>query len=194
MIGILALQGAFIAHADQLTALKQPWMLIKKPEDLNQVDGLIIPGGESSTLLKLLTHIKLDTAIEKFGKEGKPILGTCAGMILLAKKVIPSQKSLNLIDITVQRNAYGRQIDSFMAAGEITSSWQFAGNQHHQPTIELVFIRAPAIISLDSPTVTTLITYQNQPILVQQNNILAASFHPELTDDNLIHEYFLSLL
>jgi len=220
VVGVLALQGDFAAHGKKLQELGQPWRLIKQPEDLGAVDALIIPGGESSALLKLMAPMKMLEALEYFGRSSdKPIFGTCAGMILLAKNVIPQQKSLGLIDITVERNAYGRQLDSFIASGQIVSekllNWDVFPentitckqncyiNQHtisknpninqNPEEIELVFIRAPKIRSIDSKDVEILVTFQDQPMLVQQKNILVSSFHPELTEDNRVYEYFCNL-
>lgn len=129
LIGVLALQGDFAAHVKKLEALGQVWRLIKKPAELGAIDGLIMPGGESGALLKLMAPLKFIEALAEFGRmpregggeRGKPIFGTCAGMILLAKKIIPEQRSLGLIDITVRRNAYGRQLDSFIASGDVVS-------------------------------------------------------------------------
>jgi len=185
-IGVLALQGNFAAHVKKITALNTNAVLVKKPADLANIDGLIIPGGESTTLLKLLHFIKLDIAINEFYKTGKAIYGTCAGMILLAKNVLPAQKSFAFIDITVKRNAYGRQIDSFIANID-------GCNELKDKNIEAIFIRAPEIVSVDSENVLTLATYKKKPVLVRQKNILAGAFHPELTNNNIIHEYFFAI-
>lgn len=195
LIGILALQGDFAAHAKKITELGQKWQLVKQPDDLANVDGLIMPGGESSALLKLMAPFNFDVALIEFARSGKPIFGTCAGMILLAKNIVPQQRSLGLIDITVQRNAYGRQLDSFIAPGEIVGKGLLAcaTGQNHPPAMELVFIRAPQIESIDSKEVEILVTYQGAPMMVQQRSVLAASFHPELTKDSLIYDYFLRM-
>lgn len=198
VVGILALQGDFAAHSKKLQELGQSWKLIKEPDDFGIVDALIIPGGESSALLKLMAPMKMLEALGNFGHVGnKPIFGTCAGMILLAKNVIPEQESLGLIDITVERNAYGRQLDSFITFGQIVSDKLLDKDKNlsdiTQNSIELVFIRAPKICSIDSKDVETLVTFNGQPMLVQQKNILVASFHPELTEENRVYEYFCSL-
>lgn len=185
-IGILALQGDFAAHSKKINSLDAKAVLVKKPEDLETVAGLIIPGGESTALIKLLNFIKLNDAIIKFAKKNKPVYGTCAGIILLANKVEPNQQTLNLIDITVKRNAYGRQIDSFIAKVDCDSELS-------DEPIAAVFIRAPAIKSIDNKNIKTLGFYKGDPVLVKQNNILAGSFHPELTGNNVVHKYFLDL-
>jgi pyridoxal 5'-phosphate synthase pdxT subunit len=194
-IGILALQGDFAAHAKKIEELEQKWRLVKQPHDLDNIDGLIMPGGESGALLKLMAPFNFDAALIEFAGSGRPIFGTCAGMILLAKHVVPQQRSLGLIDITVERNAYGRQLESFVASGEIVGKElnAVAVRQQHPSTIELVFIRAPQIKSVDNKEVEVLVAHQGLPMMVQQRNILVASFHPELTKDSLIYDYFLAL-
>lgn len=171
-IGVLALQGDFLEHYNTLKKIKkvQP-IYIKKAEDIKNLQGLIIPGGESTTIGKLLKKYKLNTAIKKAVKRGMAVYGTCAGCILIAKKV-DSPYSLKLIDIEVKRNAYGRQIDSFKSPFGL-------------------FIRAPKIIKLLNNKVKILKKYKKEIILVQQNNILAGTFHPELTQDIKIHRYFI---
>lgn len=171
-IGVLALQGDFLEHFLTLKKIKgvRP-SYVKKPLDLKNLQGLIIPGGESTTIGKLLKLYKLDTAIKKAVKKGLGVYGTCAGCVLLAKKV-DSPYSLKLIDIEVIRNAYGRQIDSF------------------QSPIGF-FIRAPKIIKILNNQVKILKKYKKNIILAQQNNILAGTFHPELSQDIKIHQYFI---
>lgn len=186
-IGILALQGNYLAHGRQLTKLSVPWQLIVKPDDLQHINGLIIPGGESTALLNLMQFQRMDNAIIDFSNQGNAIFGTCAGMILLATKVIsPSQTSLGLIDITVERNAYGRQIDSFNASVTCDET------HLKTATIPAVFIRAPKIAGM-AATVTPLIWHEETPVMVRQNNILVASFHPEMTDDLTVHRYFVEV-
>jgi 5'-phosphate synthase pdxT subunit len=185
-VGILAIQGDFAMHAKMLDAMAVPWMLVKHASDLGAVSGLIMPGGESTTMLKLFALEGVDTAIKGFAAQGKPIYGTCAGAILLAKEVLnPPQEKLDLIDITIERNAYGRQIDSSVQAGECP---ELADHP-----VEMVFIRAP-IIRRVGEGVRVLGRCGNLPVLVEQGNILAGTFHPELTDDQTVHRYFLNKL
>lgn len=183
-VGILALQGDFTLHAKALNSLDVDYKLVKKPADFNDLEGLIIPGGESTTLIYLAESFGLLDKITEFAKNGGKIFGTCAGAILLAKKVVnPEQKSLGLIDIEIERNAYGRQIDSFESVGE--------GKYPLARKIKMTFIRAPLIKSTGKG-VKVLATHKNQPVLVQQNQILCATFHPELTDQTDIYNYWLN--
>jgi 5'-phosphate synthase pdxT subunit len=185
-VGILAIQGDFAMHAKMLDGMGAPWMLVKHPADLDAVSGLIMPGGESTTMLKLFALEGIGTAIKEFAAKGKPIYGTCAGAILLAKEVLnPPQERLGLIDIAIERNAYGRQIDSSVQAGECP-----ALTDH---PVEMVFIRAP-IIRRVGEGVRVLGRCGDLPVLVEQGNILAGTFHPELTDDQTVHQYFLKKL
>jgi 5'-phosphate synthase pdxT subunit len=185
-VGILAIQGDFAMHAKMLDSMAAPWMLVKHPTDLEAVSGLIMPGGESTTMLKLFALEGIGTAIKQFAAQGKPIYGTCAGAILLAKEVLnPPQERLALIDIAIERNAYGRQIDSSVHVGECP-----ALTDH---PVEMVFIRAP-IIRRVGEGVRVLGRCGNLPVLVEQGNILAGTFHPELTDDPTVHQYFLKKL
>jgi len=180
-IGVLALQGDFDAHRRRLEELGAKVVLVKKPEDLDRIDGLIIPGGESSTLLKLLG----DAGFEKLKRfvETKPAFGTCAGAILLAAKVEnPPQASLGALDITVRRNAYGRQLDSSIREGKFQDQ-----------ATEMVFIRAPKIERIGEG-VEVIATEGHDPVLVRQGKTLAATFHPELSDDPRIHQYFLGMI
>jgi 5'-phosphate synthase pdxT subunit len=180
-IGVLALQGDFEAHRKRLEELGANVVLIKKPEQLDHVDGLVIPGGESSTFLKLLG----DAGFEKLKQfvRLKPTFGTCAGAILLAKEIEnPSQLGLGAIDIGIRRNAYGRQIDSSIREGLFRGS-----------PIEMVFIRAPKISRMGDG-VEVLATEGNNPVVVRQGGTMAATFHPELTDDSRIHQAFLDLV
>jgi 5'-phosphate synthase pdxT subunit len=185
-IGILAIQGDFAMHAKMLDGMAAPWMLVKHPADLKDVSGLIIPGGESTTMLKLFAAEGIGTAIKEFAAGGKPIFGTCAGAILLAKEVLnPAQERLGLIDIAIERNAYGRQIDSSVQVGECPVLTPHP--------VEMVFIRAP-IIRRVGEGVRVLGRCGNLPVLVEQGNILAGTFHPELTNDPTVHQYFLRKL
>ena len=184
--GILAIQGDFAMHAKMLDALGAPWKLVKHPGDLEAVSGLIMPGGESTTMLKIFELEGIGAAIKEFAALGKPIYGTCAGAILLAKEVLnPPQEKLDLIDITIERNAYGRQIDSSVQVGECP---ELADHP-----VEMVFIRAP-IIRRVGEGVRVLGRCGNLPVLVEQGNILAGTFHPEMTDDQTVHRYFLKKL
>ncbi len=177
-IGVLALQGDFDAHRKRLQELGAEVVLVKKPEQLNEIDGLVIPGGESGTFLKLLGEDGF-AKLKDFVRV-KPTFGTCAGCILLATDVEnPKQTGLGALDITVRRNAYGRQKDSSIREGRFLN----------QP-IEMVFIRAPKIERLGAG-VEVIATEGKDPVLVRKGNTLAATFHPELSDDPRIHRYFL---
>lgn len=183
-IGILAVQGDFEAHAAMLQQLGAQTREVRTPADLEGCDGLILPGGESTTQLKFLQEEGLADKIVKFAEHGGAIFGTCAGAILLAKDVKhPRQDSLNLMDMTVVRNAYGRQIASDVVSGPTTLK---------KEPLEMVFIRGP-VIERAGPGVKVLAEYAGKPALVQRENIMAATFHPELTDDTTVHEHFLSL-
>jgi len=180
-IGVLALQGDFDAHRRRLEELGAKVVLVKKPEQLDEVEGLIIPGGESSTFLKLLG----DAGFEKLKDFVRlnPTFGTCAGAILLAKEVEnPAQSGLGAIDMGIRRNAYGRQIDSSIREGLFRGS-----------PIEMVFIRAPKISRLGDG-IEIVATEGSDPVVVRQGKTMAATFHPELTDDTRIHQAFLDLV
>jgi 5'-phosphate synthase pdxT subunit len=230
-VGILAIQGDFALHAQMLDRIGAAWLLVKHASDLDNAGSLIMPGGESTTMLKFFEDENLGPAILDFAAQGKPIFGTCAGAILLAKQVLnPDQSHLGLIDITVERNAYGRQIDSAIrqgilvngASGEIEKGptvgpthevlhegpsllhdSRFSLHDRHSREggnpqrssepgrpIEMVFIRAP-IIRRVGEGVRVLGRAEGLPVLVEQGNILVATFHPELTEDETIHWYFL---
>jgi 5'-phosphate synthase pdxT subunit len=162
------------------------WKLVKHASELNGVSGLIMPGGESTTMLKFFANEGLEPAVKEFAAAGKPIFGTCAGAILLAREVLnPPQAHLDLIDISIERNAYGRQIDSSVRRGDCP-------DLADRP-VEMVFIRAP-IIRRVGEGVHVLGRCDGLPVLVEQGNILAATFHPELTEDATIHRYFLAKL
>lgn len=180
-IGVLAMQGDFDAHRRRLEELGATVVLIKKPAQLNDIDGLVIPGGESGTFLKLLGEDGM-ARLKDFVRL-KPTFGTCAGCILLAAEVEnPKQAGLGALDITVRRNAYGRQINSSIREG----------NFLHDP-IEMVFIRAPKIERIGQ-NVEVIATEGKDPVLVRQGKTLAATFHPELSEDGRIHQYFLDLV
>lgn len=184
-IGILAIQGDFAAHATMLQSLGAETLEVRTVADLEQCDALILPGGESTTQLQFLQEEGLFEAIQKFAADEHPVFGTCAGAILLASKVEnPPQASLGLLDMTVLRNAYGRQLasDVFFAPTKLKS----------QP-MEMVFIRGPIIERVGS-SVEVLAHYAGQPALVRKGSVLAATFHPELTGDTTVHEYFLALI
>ena len=180
-IGVLALQGDFDAHRKRLEELGAKVVLVKKPEQLDSIDGLVIPGGESSTFLKLLGEGGFEK-LKEFVR-GKPTFGTCAGAILLAKEVEnPKQVGLGALDIGIRRNAYGRQIDSSIRKGFLRDT-----------PLEMVFIRAPKIERV-GPGVEILATESEDPVVVRQGRSMAATFHPELSDDPRIHKLFLELV
>jgi len=181
-IGVLAIQGDFAMHAQMLDRIAAPWKLVKHAAELEGVSGLIMPGGESTTMLKFFANEDMGAAIRDFAAKGKPVFGTCAGAILLAKEVLnPSQERLGLLDITIERNAYGRQVDSSVRLGECP--------ELSPRPLEMVFIRAP-IIRRVGEGVRVLGRCDGLPVLVEQGNILAATFHPELTEDEAVHQYF----
>jgi len=184
MIGILGLQGDFEAHCKMIERAGEVPRVVKKPEQLLEVGGLIMPGGESTTLIKLMDFFGFWQPLRDFSEEGKPVLGTCAGMILLATEVVnPAQKSLGLIDITVERNSYGRQRESFETMGAFSAN----GSLRELP---MVFIRAPRICRL-GPEVRPLAMREDECVMARQGPVLVASFHPELTDDLTVHRYFI---
>jgi pyridoxal 5'-phosphate synthase pdxT subunit len=183
-IGILAVQGDFEAHAAMLARLDAETAEVRTLADLAGCDGLILPGGESTTQLQFLQEEGLAAAIQQFAKRGGAIFGTCAGAILLATEVQnPKQDSLKLLDMTVLRNGYGRQIASDVVSGP---------TKLKKEPLEMVFIRGP-IIERTGPDLKVLAEYAGKPALVQRDSIMAATFHPELTDDTTIHRHFLEL-
>jgi 5'-phosphate synthase pdxT subunit len=184
-IGILAVQGDFAAHAARLAELRAETVEVRTLKDLDGCDGLILPGGESTTQLQFLVEEGLFDAVKKFAADGGAIFGTCAGAILLATEVKnPAQASLGLLDMTVLRNGYGRQLasDVFFGSSKLTDS-----------PMEMVFIRAP-IIERVGPGVEVLSEYAGKPVLVQKANVMAATFHPELTEDSTVHRHFMKLI
>lgn len=184
-IGILALQGAFLEHQKILNNLKIENTLVKSLDDLNKIDGIILPGGESTAIGKLLKELNIFDTLKKKIENGFPVFGTCAGMILLAKKLSNDNIThLATMDIEVKRNAYGRQLGSFETLGN------FKGIDQQ---VKMVFIRAPYVEKVGN-NVTVLSITNAHITAVQQGNMLAASFHPELTDDNRIHKYFLQIV
>jgi 5'-phosphate synthase pdxT subunit len=179
VIGVLALQGDFEAHRNALERAGARALEVRTAEGLDAVDGLVIPGGESTTMLKLLNIENLFEPLRQFGAH-KPIFGTCAGAILMANEVLnPKQESLGLMDLTIERNGYGRQIDSRIAKIELDGE-----------ASEAVFIRAPVIQKV-GPAATVLASYLDHPVLVEQGRHMAATFHPELGPDDRIHRRFI---
>lgn len=187
MIGVLGLQGDYRAHGSLLRRVGAEFCYVKRADQLRDLSGLIIPGGESTTLIKLMDSGRFWDPLGDFAERGHPILGTCAGMILLAREVRnPPQKSLGLINIVVERNSYGRQIESFESMG-------FLHLNGREYTVPMVFIRAPRIIRQGSE-VSTLGTLDGECVVARQDQIIVAAFHPELTDDPSLHRYFLELV
>jgi pyridoxal 5'-phosphate synthase pdxT subunit len=181
VIGVLAIQGDFDAHKKRLEQLGADVVLVRKPAQLDQIDGLVIPGGESGAFLKILGEEGL-AKLKQFVRL-KPTFGTCAGAIMLAKEVTnPDQAGLGALDIRIRRNAYGRQIDSSIRTGKLGES-----------PLEMVFIRAPKIERL-GPGVEVMATEGNDPVVVREGKTMAATFHPELSDDTRVHQKFLDLV
>ena len=186
-LGVLALQGDFALHARALARCGADAAEVRKPEALDGLDGLVIPGGESTTLLRLMDAWDFVPALEAFHASGRPIFGTCAGLILLAREVLnPRQFSLGLIDVSVERNAYGRQRESFESRGRALLDGQSV-------EIEMVFIRAPRIRRLGAG-VESLAELGGETVLARQGSVLVAAFHPELTDDLTVHRHFCELV
>jgi 5'-phosphate synthase pdxT subunit len=187
-IGVLGLQGDYAAHARHLKRCGvEEIRTVTLPHHLTGLQGLIIPGGESTSLLKLMAPHDFLTAIKQFIQNGGGLLATCAGMILAARHVIPEQPSLHVIDIEVLRNAYGRQRDSHITQGQLSPLY------FKNEAIEMVFIRAPQIQTI-GPDVRVLASVEGQPVMVQHDKVIVLAFHPELTDDLRIHTYFLQTL
>ena len=183
-IGILAIQGDYAAHATALSEVGAEPCEVRKAAQLELLDGLILPGGESTTMLKFLEKHGFFEALEDFSKK-KPVFGTCAGAILLAREVRhPAQRSLGILDAVVERNAYGRQIDSTI----LTTETELPGGP-----LEMVFIRAPRIVSIGAQ-IQVLGRREGNPVLVRQGAVLAATFHPELSKDRRVHELFVQLV
>lgn len=186
-IGVLALQGDFRAHAQALERAGAEAVEVRSPRDLRGLRGLVMPGGESTALWRLLRPENMDQALVQFHRDGGALFGTCAGLILLAAEVEnPRQESLGLIDLTVQRNSYGRQVDSFVGWGRI------AFNGDPEVPAEMVFIRAPRILRV-GPRVDVLGRLRDEPVLARQGRILVSTFHPEMSDTGAVHRYFVAL-
>ena len=186
-IAVLALQGAFRVHTRRLAELGVEAREVRRPTDLAGIDGLVMPGGESTTMSSLLTSSGLFDELKARISDGLPVFGTCAGMILLATEVLdgrPDQRTFGAIDLTVRRNGYGRQLDSF------ESDLQIEGLEE---AFHGVFIRAPRVESAGS-AVEVLGSHEDVPVLVRQGRTMAASFHPELTPDRRLHELFVELV
>jgi 5'-phosphate synthase pdxT subunit len=179
-IGVLAIQGNYASHAQALTEADASPIEVRKPEQLADLDGLVLPGGESTTMLKFLEKHRFFEVLQDFCRS-KPVFGTCAGVILLAREVLnPAQRSMGVLDAVVERNAYGRQIDSVI----VTAKTTLAGGP-----LEMVFIRSPRITKI-GPGVEVLAQREGFPVLIRQGRILAATFHPELSHDRRVHRLF----
>jgi pyridoxal 5'-phosphate synthase pdxT subunit len=185
-IGVLALQGDYLKHIEMLQRLDIEAVPVRTPDEVRSLDGLIIPGGESTTIGKLMRRFGVDDAILEKVDAGMPLYGTCAGLILMAKDIEDSdQHRLGLLDVTVRRNAFGRQVDSFETDMHIS--------ELGPDPIRAVFIRAPFVTEVRDG-VKILASIDGRPVLIQRGNLLASSFHPELTNDTRLHEYFVSLV
>ena len=182
-IGVLALQGDFTAHAGILELLGASTQPVRTTADLAGIDGLVLPGGESTAMLKLMERDRLDRAISGRVAAGLPVLATCAGVVLLATRVKPAQRSLGLLDVDVVRNAYGRQVHSSVATIAVN------GELGEPSAMEAVFIRAPRIEGVGEG-VQVLGRLGEDPVLVSSGSIIAATFHPELSDDHRVHGVF----
>ena len=185
-IGVLAVQGDFAEHKAILRKIGVEAREVRLPEQLEGLDGLIIPGGESTTLSRLMSIYNLREPVARMAQEGCPVWGTCAGMIMLASEITEQDPvPLGLMDISVRRNAFGRQVDSFEQPLHISPLSQEPYN--------CIFIRAPVVIRVGPPVEVLAILEDGRPVAVQQGNLLATSFHPELTSDTRIHQYFVDL-
>lgn len=193
LVGVLALQGDFAEHINMLRRLGAETREVRLPADLDGLERLIIPGGESTTIGKLARDYNLIEPLKAFGAN-KPIWGTCAGAIFLsqgATRAKQGQPLLGLMDITIQRNAFGRQVDSFEIGLDVPA---LAALDPENPPFEAVFIRAPLIESVDAPDVEVLARVDDAIVAARQGHLLATSFHPELNEDSRFHQYFLSLI
>jgi pyridoxal 5'-phosphate synthase pdxT subunit len=193
-VGVLALQGAFAAHVERLRAVGAAATEVRTPAQLEAVDALVMPGGESTTMSTLLGSTELFGPIAERIEGGMPVFGTCAGMILLADKILDGrddQRHFGVLDITVRRNGYGRQLFSFETDLDITGLGG-AQESRAKTLFHGVFIRAPRVEAI-GPDVEVLATYDGDPVLVRHGTLLAACFHPELTDDTRLHESFVRL-
>lgn len=190
-IGVLAIQGDFAEHLTVFRRIGVEAREVRLPGDLEGLDGLIIPGGESTTIGKLATDYKMMEPLRDFGLH-KPIWGTCAGAILLSKDAQREQPLLGLMDITIERNAFGRQVDSFEMDLEVPALARLGGEN---PPFSAVFIRAPLIETLDAPDVDLLCRLEDgRVVAAQQGRLLVTSFHPELTEDDRFHRYFIQIV
>ncbi len=187
-VGVLSLQGAFKEHITRLEECGVSAVEVRFPEQLNSIDGLIIPGGESTTINKLLKKYNFKESLDKFYQGNKPIFGTCAGLILLAKSIEGEGEGLGYIDIKVQRNAYGRQVDSFEELLDISFNQNENGKEFRS-----IFIRAPKILSTGKEVVV-LARLKGEMVLLRDKNVMVCAFHPELTDDLRIHRYFINMI
>lgn len=184
-VGVLALQGAVAEHIRSIESAGAEGVAIKHKEQLSELDGLIIPGGESTTIGKLMRKYDFIDAIREFSNQGKPVFGTCAGLIVMAREIAGGEEShLGLMDITVSRNAFGRQKESFETNLDVKGL--------NEP-LRAVFIRAPLITEVGSG-VEVLSTYNNEIVTAREGHLLVSSFHPELTDDYSLHSYFLEMI
>lgn len=182
-IGVLALQGGWAAHKAALADLGHAAVEVRTPAQLARVDGLILPGGESTTHLKLIDRYGLAAPLEAFVAAGKPVLATCAGLILAARAVSPAQRSFGWLDVAVARNAWGRQVHSFEGFADPTPP---GGPFASELPLPLLFIRAPRIESV-GPDIEVLATLDGEPIMVRRGAVIGAAFHPELTPDRRVH-------
>ena len=195
-IGILAAQGAFIEHEKMLRRLGVETVEVRLPEHLAGLDGLIIPGGESTTIGKVASEWGLMEPMRAFAEAGRPLWGTCAGMILMAREVsdsVPGQPLLKLMDVTVRRNAFGRQVDSFEADLEIPALGDSSFDDAQDRPFHAVFIRAPLIERVGKEVQVLAQIEDGTVVAVREGSLLATAFHPELTDDDRFHRYFLRL-
>ena len=185
-IGILALQGDFAAHGLSVEAVGQPWVEIRYPEQIRDISGLILPGGESTTLTKLLKQYSFSEEIISAARRGMPVYGSCAGAILLSQEIIGNETAtLGLMDVVTQRNAYGRQIDSFIAYEPCPA--------FGPPDLEMVFIRAPMVKRVGTG-VDVLASCKDHPVFLRKGNVMLTTFHPELSDDTRIHGLFVEMV
>jgi 5'-phosphate synthase pdxT subunit len=190
-VAVVAMQGDFAKHIEALERVGLCGIAARTAEDVDQSDAVILPGGESTTIGKLLARYGVDAAIQRAAEAGKPVYGTCAGLILLAREIVEGtgerggQSILGILDIVVARNGYGRQIESFEAVLDAPSI--------RSKPLPAVFIRAPMIVQTGS-AVETLATYDGKAVFVRQGNILGSAFHPELTGDDAVHRFFASLI
>jgi len=185
-VGVLALQGDFAAHGSALERAGCGWVEVRHPREVKEVSGLVIPGGESTTLTKFLQRDSFAQTIVEAARSGMPLYGSCAGAILLSNEVIGNDTvPLRLIDVAIERNAYGRQIDSFVAHAPCPALGP--------PELEMVFIRAP-IVRRVGAGVEVLAYWRDDPVFLRQGNVLLTTFHPELTEDPRVHRFFASMI